>query len=99
MVDNIDNKPMGRVDVEFINKDEIIISWLSIVNGEGNLLMRKVNSMGTLGQIHTITEISTERSTGFPQIEKWEDNIILSWTDISGGEKRVKTSKIPISIL
>ena len=99
MVDNIDNKPMGRVDIEFINKDEIIVSWLSVVDGEGKLLMRKINSMGTLGEIHTITEVSTERSTGFPQIEKWEDNIFLSWTDISGGDKRVKTSMIPLSAL
>ncbi|MFL2995761.1 MAG: hypothetical protein ACJZ00_01295 [Cytophagales bacterium] len=99
MVDNINNKPMGRVDVEFINKDEIIVSWLSVVDGEGKLLMRKINSMGTLGEIHTITEVSTERSTGFPQIEKWEDNIFLSWTDISGGDKRVKTSMIPLSAL
>ena len=59
--------------------------------------MRKINSMGTLGEIHTITEVSTERSTGFPQIEKWQDNIFLSWTDISGGDKRVKTSMIPLS--
>ena len=99
MVDNIDNKPMGRVDIEFINKDEIIVSWLSVVDGEGKLLMRKINSMGTLGEIHTITEVSTERSTGFPQIEKWQDNIFLSWTDISGGDKRVKTSIIPLSTL
>ena len=99
LVDNIDNKPMGRVDVEFINKDEILVSWLSIVDGEGKLLMRKVNSMGTLGDINIIKEVSTERSTGFPQIEKWEDNIFLSWTDIIGGEKRVKTSKIPLSSL
>jgi len=99
LVDNIDNKPMGRVDVEFINKDEILVSWLSIVDGEGKLLMRKVNSMGTLGDINIIKEVSTERSTGFPQIEKWKDNIFLSWTDISGGEKRVKTSKIPLSSL
>ena len=99
LVDNIDNKPMGRVDVEFINKDEILVSWLSIVDGEGKLLMRKVNSMGTLGDINIIKEVSTERSTGFPQIEKWEDNIFLSWTDISGREKRVKTSKIPLSSL
>ena len=99
MVDNIDNKPMGRVDIEFINKDEIIVSWLSVVDGEGKLLMRKINSMGTLGEIHTITEVSTERSTGFPQIEKWQDNIFLSWTDISGGDKRVKTSMIPLSTL
>ena len=88
LVDNIDNKPMGRVDVEFINKDEILVSWLSIVDGEGKLLMRKVNSMGTLGDINIIKEVSTERATGFPQIEKWEDNIFLSWTDISGGKKR-----------
>ena len=49
--------------------------------------------------INIIKEVSTERSTGFPQIEKWEDNIFLSWTDISGREKRVKTSKIPLSSL
>ena len=29
LVNDINNKPIGRVDVEFLDKDEVLVSWLS----------------------------------------------------------------------
>ena len=44
-VNDLNNIPLGRVDVEFIDNDEILISWLSSLDGKGLLLMRKINSI------------------------------------------------------
>ena len=99
LVDNIENSPIGRVDVEFISSDEVMISWLSTVEGKGKLLMRKIGVNGSIGEIKVIDEVSTERSTGFPQIEKFNDNIYISWTDNSQQNKNVRVTTLPISIL
>ena len=99
LVDNIENSPIGRVDVEFISSDEVMISWLSTVEGKGKLLMRKIGVNGSIGEIKVIDEVSTERSTGFPQIEKFNDKIYISWTDNTQLNKNVRVTTLPISTL
>ena len=76
-----------------------MISWLSTVDGKGKLLMRKIGSDGEVGSIKVIEEVSTERSTGFPQIEEFNDEVFISWTDNSQVNKIVKVTKIPVSVL
>ena len=97
LLDDIKNSPIGRVDVEFISEDEVLVSWLSSVDGKGQLLLRKIKSNGDIGPIKVIDQISTERSTGFPQIEEFNDNIYISWTDNSESNKKIKMTKIPLS--
>ena len=97
LVDNIENSPIGRVGVEFISSDEVIISWLSTVEGKGKLLMRKIGVNGSVGEIKVTDEVLTERSTGFPQIEKFNDNIYISWTDNTQLNKNVRVTTLPIS--
>ena len=99
LIDNVENSPIGRVDVEFLNSDEVMVSWLSTVKGKGKLLMRKINIDGEIGDIKVVDEISTERSTGFPQIEQFNDDIFISWTDNSQLNKVVKVTKFPVSVL
>ena len=36
LIDDVENSPIGRVDVEFLNSKEVMISWLSTVDGKGN---------------------------------------------------------------
>ena len=97
LIDDIENSPIGRVDVEFISEKEVVLSWLSTISGKGQLLVRKVQLDGEKGPIKVINQISTDRSTGFPQIEKFDDDIYISWTDNSEFKKRVKVTKIPLS--
>ena len=87
---------MGRVDIELISETEAIISWLSTVDGKGKLLIRKIKTNGEIGLIKVVDEISTERSTGFPQIEKFNDDVYISWTDNSELGKKVRVTKIPL---
>ena len=96
LIDEVDNSPLGRVDIELISETEAIISWLSTVDGKGKLLIRKIKTNGEIGLIKVVDEISTERSTGFPQIEKFNDDVYISWTDNSELGKKVRVTKIPL---
>ena len=97
LIDEVDNSPLGRVDIELISETEAIISWLSTVDGKGKLLIRKIKTNGDIGPIKVVEEVSTERSTGFPQIEEFNDDVYISWTDNSESGKKVKVTKIPLS--
>ncbi len=99
MIDDIINLPTGRVDAEFISDDEVVVSWLSSFEGKGSLFLRKININGNQGEIKKIDDISMERSTGFPQIEKFQDDLIIAYTDSGSEEKRIKTFKMSISSL
>ena len=96
LIDEVDNSPLGRVDIELISETEAMISWLSTVDGKGKLLIRKIKTNGEIGPIKVVDEISTERSTGFPQIEKFNDDVYISWTDNSELGKKVRVTKIPL---
>ena len=96
LIDEVDNSPLGRVDIELISETEAMISWLSTVDGKGKLLIRKIKTNGEIGLIKVVDEISTERSTGFPQIEKFNDDVYISWTDNSELGKKVRVTKIPL---
>ena len=97
LIDEVENSPLGRVDIEFISETEAMISWLSTVDGKGKLLIRKIKTNGDVGPIKVVEEVSTERSTGFPQIEEFNDDVYISWTDNSESGKKVRVTKIPLS--
>ena len=97
LIDEVENSPLGRVDIEFISETEAMISWLSTVDGKGKLLIRKIKTNGDIGPIKVVEEVSTERSTGFPQIEEFNDDVYISWTDNSESGKKVRVTKIPLS--
>ena len=97
LIDEVENSPLGRVDIEFISETEAMISWLSTVDGKGKLLIRKIKINGDIGPIKVVEEVSTERSTGFPQIEEFNDDVYISWTDNSESGKKVRVTKIPLS--
>ena len=97
LIDEVENSPLGRVDIEFISETEAMISWLSTVDGKGKLLIRKIKTNGDIGPVKVVEEVSTERSTGFPQIEEFNDDVYISWTDNSESGKKVRVTKIPLS--
>ena len=97
LIDEVENSPLGRVDIEFISETEAMISWLSTVDVKGKLLIRKIKTNGDIGPIKVVEEVSTERSTGFPQIEEFNDDVYISWTDNSESGKKVRVTKIPLS--
>ena len=97
LIDEVENSPLGKVDIEFISETEAMISWLSTVDVKGKLLIRKIKTNGDIGPIKVVEEVSTERSTGFPQIEEFNDDVYISWTDNSESGKKVRVTKIPLS--
>lgn len=78
--------PIGRVDVEMLDKQTAIISWM-----EGaEIVAAKVNANGEILEELTIASSSQSRSSGFPQLTKNNDQLIFAWTDSELGEIKTK---------
>lgn len=72
-----DDKSIGRVDLEWINKRSVLVSWM-----EGaNIKAAKVYSDGRKYPSFTVASSSESRSSGFPQMTKADDSMIFAWTD------------------
>tara|TARA_B100001750_G_scaffold248548_1_gene280956 strand:- start:5486 stop:6508 length:1023 start_codon:yes stop_codon:yes gene_type:complete len=99
LINDLNNIPLGRVDLDFIDQKSVVVSWLSTNKGVGSINLRKINMNGNMGEIVSLSNVSSSRTTGFPQLERLKNDIFLSWTDETNGIKKIRTFKLPISSL
>lgn len=98
-IDIDDTRALGRVDVLVDELGESYVSWLRL--GENNmaeLCVRSVDRNGKLGRIDVIAKIPATRPSGFPQMQRVGNQILLAWTEVTDGEFRIATNVIPWSI-
>ena len=85
------NNPLGRVDIEMINENSSIISYMDYINDKAYLKLQKIDRYTDINKSIIIDEISNTRSSGFPKINIIDnDKTIISWTD-SSNKLYVKT--------
>ncbi|MDX1629030.1 MAG: exo-alpha-sialidase, partial [Fulvivirga sp.] len=79
---------IGRVDVEMLDKNTAIVSWMEGADIKAALL----NIQGDIIATHTIASTSASRSSGFPQMTKAGDQIIFAWTNPD--EQEIRTTML-----
>ena len=73
--------PIGRVDIEWISKSEIIISWIEDGDDSSNILARRISLDNNLSNETLIEKIPPGRVTGYPQMEVFNENVLFAWTE------------------
>jgi len=86
---------IGRADVKLINKDYVAVSWIELVEDKGVLKVAVFTVDGQRREEWDVTEISTERKTGFPQLTSNGTQLILAWT----ADNAVNTAVIELNDL
>jgi hypothetical protein len=72
-----DDKTIGRVDIEWINGEAAMVSWM-----EGAVIKAaKVYNDGKKDSSFVVASTSESRSSGFPQMTRTGNSIIFAWTD------------------
>ena len=81
---------IGRVDIAMIDDKSAMVSWM-----EGTMIkVAKVHLNGTIEPSVTIATSSESRSSGFPQMTKYGNQLIFAWTD--DNEKNIKVASIKL---
>jgi hypothetical protein len=75
-----DVNAIGRVDVAFIKNDEVLVSYMESDENKTYLRCKRVSKQGVVSKAITISEISSGRSTGVPQLEIVNNTAFVVWT-------------------
>ena len=88
-----DHGAIGRVDVAFLNNEEVIVSYMEVDDIGTYLRIKKVSVNGKISKPITISKIDGGRNTGVPQLEIINNEIFIVWTISVGGMNQLKSIK------
>lgn len=72
---------MGRVGVDWLDSKRLLVSWIGMIDGKGQLLYRIVNLNGEQSNTQIIAEIDPSRASGVPQVATiGADEALFVWT-------------------
>ena len=94
----IDNgKPIGRVDAALLDENNALVSWMESSENGAEIKIVKVNSNGAKQKPLIAASLSAARSSGFPQMEVFNDTVYFAWNDISENQPVIKMTRIDIN--
>jgi len=94
-----DVDPLGRVDIELLEDNSALVSWMDVVNDNTVIQLQRVHQDGTVSKIITLTESSESRSSGFPRMVIKDNLAYLSWTHVGDDNLDIKTAIVNTSLL
>ena len=89
-----DLSAIGRVDTAFLNKKEVIVSYMEGDDDGTYLRIKKVSTDGTVSKPITISKIDGGRGTGVPQLEILDDEIFIVWTVFESENNQLKIVRL-----
>jgi hypothetical protein len=91
-------RPAGRVGVALADDGSATVSWLRVgADGKGEIVIRNVSHDGELGEDRLIATTDAGRMSGFPQLVRDNDNLVLAWTDTLGKITQVRSALLKTS--
>jgi hypothetical protein len=89
-----DHDALGRVDVAFLNQEEVIVSYMEGDDIGTYLRIKKVSIDGKVSAPITISKIDGGRNTGVPQLEIFNNEIFIVWTVFVDEMNQLKSVKL-----
>ncbi len=80
----IDNSmPLGRVDIDWIDNKNVIVSWIKSTETSSNILAKVVHMDDGEGRDFFVEAIPQGRISGYPQVEVIDKRALFAWTEIN----------------
>jgi hypothetical protein len=76
---------LGRVGLTLLADGRALVSWIDNQGASAKFTVREVNPDGSMGAPVTVSPISGERTSGFPQIVVSGRKVVLAWTNAQKG--------------
>jgi hypothetical protein len=86
----------GRVDTLLLPDGSALVCWLSGDTQGGAIKVRRVQADGTLDPSSVIARTDISRSSGFPRMVKFGDEVQFAWTEF-GKPSHVRTATADVS--
>lgn len=89
-----DQMPLGRVDVTFIDSENLIAIWVEDGEATATIMAKFISADLKSSPEFILTETSASRASGFPRIASADGRIYLSWTDYDEDTYQVRTAEL-----
>ena len=90
-------RPLGRVDVAFLNPKTIAVSWLRQTGaGSADIVLGLFAEDGRAFSQRVVAQTSPLRQSGFPQMVQYDDGLLFAWTELVGSETRVQVMHLSV---
>lgn len=86
-----DGETLGRVDTLMLPDGSALVCWLSGTVEGGAIKVRRVQANGKVGPASVIAKTDISRSSGFPRMARFGDEVQFAWTEF-GKPSRVRTA-------
>jgi hypothetical protein len=90
------SQPIGRVDIIWLNENEVMTSWIESAEETTNIVSAIVSKDRTVQNARVISKIQPGRVSGYPQMEMVDDKLFFAWTE-GGKGGGVKSKWVHIS--
>lgn len=88
--------PLGRVDV-VLDGESALVCWIRNERRRGALIAQRVGPGGPIGEAMSVAPMDGSRASGFPQMERCGDRVIVVWRDVE--TQTLRTSEIDAAAL
>ena len=91
-----DTSALGRVDAALLSDGSAMATWIEFADGKAQFRMRRVTPGGERGPATTVVGLSANRSSGYPRMARFGDELIFAWTE-PGTPSTVKTARLSVA--
>jgi hypothetical protein len=91
-----DGESAGRVDTVLLPDGSALVCWLSGNADGGAIKVRRVRADGSIGPPALIAKTDISRSSGFPRMARFGDEVHFAWTEF-GKPSYVRTAVADVS--
>jgi hypothetical protein len=71
---------LGHVDVELLEDGAAVATWLELVDGRGQLRLRRIDPAGARSGPVSVTGMDGGRAAG-PRLARYRNELVFAWTD------------------
>lgn len=90
-IDVDDGRPVGRVDLLFLDQDSVIVSWMEDAGEMGaEWRVRRLWTDGRMGDSQAVAKVPFDRTSGYLRMATTGSDTVLAWT-ASDPERHVET--------
>lgn len=76
-----DGDPIGRMDMAMLADGSALVSWVERTDNGAEIRVRRVTPDGTVDPSTLVAETSPQRASGFPQLVRSGDQLLMAWTE------------------
>jgi hypothetical protein len=88
-----EENPLGRVDIFMLDENKALLSWMKLNQEDAELRLALIDKSEGILFSTVVSELSSTRSTGFPQLEVAGGEVYLAWNQETSDGKRIKMVK------